>query len=235
MGGAPPPDGSTALVLADVSGHGAEAGLVAFAFKQRITALLDTDLDLAHRVRRSPRAAPTPTTSASCPASSSSSTRSGSGSPGSTPATRRPWSSTGSTATARVELTPTGPLISSVTSGWSSRSRSFGPDDLLLACTDGVLEARDLDGRGVRRRRACSTCCAACDRWLADEAVAECREAVRRFAVDVRRDDVTCVALTLALRPVPPSGPDRNPRSGSTASDIGGTLDDVQHSQIIIS
>ena len=40
------PDGSTALVLADVSGHGAEAGLVAFAFKQRITALLDTDLEL---------------------------------------------------------------------------------------------------------------------------------------------------------------------------------------------
>ena len=41
------PDGGTALVLADVSGHGAEAGLVAFAFKQRITALLDTELDLA--------------------------------------------------------------------------------------------------------------------------------------------------------------------------------------------
>ena len=40
------PDGSTALVLTDVSGHGAEAGLVAFGFKQRLTALLDTGLDL---------------------------------------------------------------------------------------------------------------------------------------------------------------------------------------------
>ena len=41
------PDGTTALVIADVSGHGAEAGLVAFALKQRIMALLDSDLDLA--------------------------------------------------------------------------------------------------------------------------------------------------------------------------------------------
>ena len=36
------------------------------------------------------------------------------------------------------------------------------------------------------------------DQWSPDEAVVECREAVRRFAVDVRRDDVTCVALALA-------------------------------------
>ena len=38
---------------------------------------------------------------------------------GSTRVTRRPWSSTGSTATSSPSSTPTGPLISSVTSGWT--------------------------------------------------------------------------------------------------------------------
>ena len=98
--------------------------------------------------------------------------------------------------TTRFELGPTGPLISSVTSGWTVGRTLFGPDDLLLACTDGVLEARDADGQefgvdgllAVLRRL---------EPWTPEEAVAECREAVRRHAVDVRRDDVTCVALAL--------------------------------------
>ena len=95
------------------------------------------------------------------------------------------------------ELSPTGPLISSVTSGWREASAPFRPDDLLVACTDGVLEARDAQGKefgldGVvdvlRRLRP----------WSPDEAVAACHQAVRSFAVDSRRDDVTCVALSLA-------------------------------------
>ena len=68
---------------------------------------------------------------------------------------------------------------------------------MLVACTDGVLEARGPDGAefGVS---GLVDVMKGLDRWSPDEAVAECREAVRRFAVDVRRDDVTCVALTLA-------------------------------------
>jgi serine phosphatase RsbU (regulator of sigma subunit)/CHASE3 domain sensor protein len=193
------PDGSTALVLADVSGHGAEAGLVAFAFKQRITTLLDTELDLAtafelaarHRDADNERFL-------SClvvvidPDGQ-----------------RLSWINAGhppalvfdrQDRAAFVELGPTGPLISSVTSGWEVASTLFGPDDLLIACTDGVLEARDLDGRELGTTGLLDVV-RRLDRWTADEAVAECREAVRRFAVDVRRDDVTCVALTLAPRP----------------------------------
>ena len=94
---------------------------------------------------RRPRA-PTRTASGSCPAWWSSSTPRASGCRGSTPATRPRWSSTGTTATTR-RAGPTGPLISSVTSGWTVGRTLFGPDDLLLACTDGVLEARDADGR----------------------------------------------------------------------------------------
>lgn len=76
-------------------------------------------------------------------------------------------------------------------------STLFGPDDMLVACTDGVLEARGPDGEefGVT---GLVEVMERLDRWSPDEAVSECREAVRRFAVDVRRDDVTCVALALA-------------------------------------
>ncbi len=192
------PDGSTALIVADVSGHGAEAGLVALRFKQRITALLDTDLDLAtafevatHRgdedVERflscllvvvDPEAGRVSWINAGHP-----------------PAllVRRDDAAT------VVELEPTGPLISSVTSGWTVDSAPIGAEDMLLVCTDGVLEARNHRGEEfgnhgvldvVRRLR----------RWSPEEAVAECSEAVRQFAADVRRDDVTCVAVALSGR-----------------------------------
>ena len=189
------PDGTTALVLADVSGHGAEAGLVAFAFKQRIIALLDSDLDLADVFELAARRPEDAERFLSClvivvdPE-----------------AQRLSWVNAGHPSALVVdrehrdivrELGPTGPLISAVTSGWVVATTLFGPEDMLVACTDGVLEARGPDGQEfgvaglveVMKRL---------HRWSPDEAVAECREAVRRFAVDVRRDDVTCVALSLA-------------------------------------
>jgi CHASE3 domain sensor protein/serine phosphatase RsbU (regulator of sigma subunit) len=191
----PRPDGTTALVLADVSGHGAEAGLVAFAFKQRIIALLDSDLDLVDAFELAARQPEDAERFLSCivvvvdPE-----------------AQRLSWVNAGHPPALVVdrqhrdivrELGPTGPLISAVTSGWVVATTLFGPEDLLIACTDGVLEARGADGEEfgvtglveVMKRL---------DRWSPDAAVAECREAVRRFAVDVRRDDVTCVALALA-------------------------------------
>ena len=194
------PDGSTALVLADVSGHGAEAGLVAFGFKQRITALLDTDLDLATAFE----------IAAAHPDADDERFLSCLVVVVDPDGQRLSWINAGHPPALVVdrqhrddslELGPTGPLISSVTSGWTVGRTLFGPDDLLLACTDGVLEAR-------RRGRARSSGWTGCSRvlrrlepWTPEEAVAECREAVRRFAVDVRRDDVTCVALARPLAP----------------------------------
>ncbi len=193
------PDGTIALVLADVSGHGAEAGLVAYAFKQRITALLDTDLDLDSVFEIASRRTDGDIERfLSCLVVAVDPL-----------AQRLSWVNAGHPAALVVgrehrdtvtELEPTGPLISSVTSGWEVGHTGFGPGDLLLACTDGVLEARDLGGAefgtdgllGVLQRL---------QPWSADGAVAACREAVQRFAVDVRRDDVTCVALTLASQP----------------------------------
>jgi serine phosphatase RsbU (regulator of sigma subunit) len=68
-----------------------------------------------------------------------------------------------------------------------------------VVCTDGILEARDsadeeFGTEGVLRVLR------GLGRWAPEEAVAELTEAVRRFAVDVRRDDVTCVAVAPADR-----------------------------------
>jgi sigma-B regulation protein RsbU (phosphoserine phosphatase) len=191
------PDGTTALVLADVSGHGAEAGLVAYAFKQRITALLEGGLDLGSVFSLVSRRAHGDDDERflSCLVVVVD------------PRTEQlTWVNAGHPSALVVgrdrrgavrELAATGPLVSSVTSGWEVASTSFGPGDLLVACTDGVIEARNARGEefgleGVidvlRRVRA----------WSPDEVVAECHQAVRRFAVDSRRDDVTCVALSMA-------------------------------------
>jgi serine phosphatase RsbU (regulator of sigma subunit) len=169
---------------------------VAFAFKQRITALLGTGLDLADVFAVASRGpAHDDERFLSClmvvvdPAGQ-----------------ELAWVNAGHPAglvvsgedrSAVTRLDPTGPLISSLTSGWTVARAPFRRSDLLIACTDGVLEARDEQGDEfgsdrllgvVRRLRV----------WSAAEAVAECGQAVRQFAADVRRDDVTCVALTLA-------------------------------------
>ena len=198
MGGRARPDGSTALIVADVSGHGAEAGLVALRFKQRITALLDTDLDLASAFQIAARRPDDDVERFLSCLVVVVDPRAG-GWPGSTPATRRRWSVDRAThPRQRRRAAPDRPADQL---GHRRLGRGagtlFGRRDMLLACTDGVLEARDDSGdefgtdgllgvlRGLRR-------------WSPEEAVAECGEAVRQFAADVRRDDVTCVALALA-------------------------------------
>jgi serine phosphatase RsbU (regulator of sigma subunit) len=192
----PRPDGTTAVVLADVSGHGPEAGLVAFAFKQRITALLGTGLDLADVFAVASRGQGNDDERfLSCllvvvdPAGH-----------------ELTWVNAGHPAGLVVSgedrstvtrLDPTGPLISSLTSGWTAARAPFRRSDLLIACTDGVLEARDDQGEEFGSDRLLGVV-RSLQVWSAAEAVAECGQAVRQFAADVRRDDVTCVALTLA-------------------------------------
>jgi serine phosphatase RsbU (regulator of sigma subunit) len=133
-----------------------------------------------------------PTTNGSCPACSSRSTRAPGRCAGSTPATRR---GSGDNLTVN-ELSTTGPLIGSLFSGWSVNETTIEPGQLLIAMTDGIVEARrgaeeqfGLAGvvqtvRGLRRPDP-------------KEAVTETVEAVRLFTDDWRRDDVTCVALAL--------------------------------------
>ncbi len=186
------PSGTVALVVADVSGHGAGAGLVALRFKQRITTLLQTELDLLSAftiataeldadperfvtglvVEMDPRRGGVRYVNA--------------GHPSALLLRRR-----GDEVVAR-ELDPTGPIISVLGGDWSVGTAQVEAGDLLLALTDGVLESRSADGeefgeagvlRVLRRLRP----------WTPETAVAEVDAAVRSFAAGAQ-DDVTVVA-----------------------------------------
>ena len=216
------PDGTTALILADVSGHGAEAGLVAFAFKQRMTALLDTGIELGTAFTLAARRHDEDDERfISClvvvvdPV-----------------AGELQWVNAGHPPAllvdrrrrdTAVELGPTGPLVSSVSAGWTVARRRFGADDLLLACTDGVLEARDAGGRELGAEGLLDVL-RGLPTWSAQKAVAESLAALRRFAVDVRRDDVTVVALRLAApaEPVEATGPGSRPVPAERSAGLTG-------------
>lgn len=195
------PDGSTVLVVADVSGHGARAGMVALRFKHRITTLLRTDLDLltAFTVVAQDLDADAECF-VSCLVVQVDPTTStlrwiNAGHPPALLASRR-----GGELVSR-ELVPTGPLVNALTSGWEVAETAIRPDELLLAVTDGVVDARGADlsefgHDGVREVLRGLTL------WTPQAAATECAEAVRRFADQWRRDDLTCAAL--ALEPAEP-------------------------------
>lgn len=189
------PDDSTALVVTDVAGHGADAGLAAARFKERLTILLRTDLDLltAFQVAAADLD-DRPERLLTCLVVQ---VDAGSG-------TVR-WINAGHPsgllcrrAGDRIEARPlpaTGPLIGFPVEPWTVRETTMGPDDLLLLFSDGVTEARRADeefGRaGVVRTLA----------RLPDltpaTAVTEIVHAVRAYADDARRDDITCAGLRL--------------------------------------
>lgn len=96
---------------------------------------------------------------------------------------------------AAVELAPTGPLVSGVLTdvGWEVASQAFGSGSVLVAFSDGLIEARDANGAefglaGVESVLADST-----GRPPA-QIVTRMRTAVRDHA-DSRRDDITILAV----------------------------------------
>ena len=188
--------GRTALLVADVSGHGAAAGLVALRVKLALTSALSLGLGPAAALAHA-----TGTFSgeeerfASCVVVVLD--------PG---ARRLTWANAGhpppilytpGAEPVHLELDPTGPLLSVFGGDWTESSADFVAGQLLLAYTDGLAEARDAAGvqfetAGILRAL----------NDLAEptpmEAVVACMAAVRTHAVDLRRDDVTVVAVTLS-------------------------------------
>jgi serine phosphatase RsbU (regulator of sigma subunit) len=177
-----------------VSGHGAEAGLVALRFKHRITALLRTDMDLLEAFTTATEELDSDDEKfLSCILVE---VRPGSG--------RVRWINAGHPPALVLrgsgdkleaeELAPTGPLIGALFDGWTVAETTLEPGQLLLAMTDGIVEARrgpdeefEIEGvlrtlRGLRR-------------LTPKVVVSECVEAVRRYADDWTRDDITIVAL----------------------------------------
>lgn len=92
-------------------------------------------------------------------------------------------------------LRPTGPLLSSLTSGWLTKSTRLELGQMLLAFSDGLTEARDEQGRqfGIDGVAAALSQTTVRD---VDTAVSVCLAAVLAHAVDVHRDDITLLAVS---------------------------------------
>jgi serine phosphatase RsbU (regulator of sigma subunit) len=189
------PDQSTALVVADVAGHGADAGLAAARFKERLTTLLRTELDLltAFEVAAADLD-DRPERLLTCLVVE---VRPDTG--------RLRWLNAGHPSGLlcrregeRVETRPlsaTGPLIGISADPWTVEETVMCAHDLLLVFSDGVTEARRKDkefGRaGVVRTLA------RLPELAPAVAVTELVHAVRAYADNAQRDDITCAGLRL--------------------------------------
>jgi sigma-B regulation protein RsbU (phosphoserine phosphatase) len=190
------PDGTLALVVADVSGHGPEASVTAIRVRSVLRSGLERGLPLEEIVEMA---------AASCandahfvtgivlvidPVGGTVS-----------------WLNAGHHPAILVThdkdaslCEPTGPLISSLGGTWTVRSRYFRPGDVLVAFTDGLVESRNADGDELESSMV-SQFIRGLDSWVRespDELITRLLAQVRHRASDWRRDDVTLVA---AARP----------------------------------
>jgi serine phosphatase RsbU (regulator of sigma subunit)/CHASE3 domain sensor protein len=185
--------GRTAVLIADVSGHGAAAGLVALRVKLALTSALSLGLGpaaaLAHATGMF---AGEEERFASCvimviDPEGEAVTWSNAGHP-------PPLLYTPGGGAQHVELEPTGPLLSFFAGDWTERTIPFLPGQLLLGYTDGLGEARDVEGRQFETEGILEALDSLPDANPV-AAVVACMAAVRNHAVDLRRDDVTIVAV----------------------------------------
>ncbi|HEU5034460.1 MAG TPA: SpoIIE family protein phosphatase [Mycobacteriales bacterium] len=91
------------------------------------------------------------------------------------------------------QLEPTGPLLSSLTSGWTTRTGRLEIGQLVLAFSDGLTEARDSEGRQFGITGLSKALSATTVRDV-DTVVSVCLAAVRAHASDPHRDDITVLA-----------------------------------------
>jgi serine phosphatase RsbU (regulator of sigma subunit) len=92
-------------------------------------------------------------------------------------------------------LEPTGPILSSLTGGWTTKTAQLSIGQMLLAFSDGLTEARDAAGVEFGIDGICRALSDTTVRDV-DTAVSVCLAAVRAHAVDVHRDDITMLAVT---------------------------------------
>ncbi|MGW6918770.1 PP2C family protein-serine/threonine phosphatase [Kitasatospora sp. NPDC054939] len=191
------PDGRTALLQGDVSGHGTAAGLLAVQIKSAVVAAL--------RLGHGPRAAAEAAWSALAPEDERFATLVIAVLD---PVTRRlSWLNAGHEepflrrGDGRIErLAPTGPLLSSVvtdpTGAWDVEHTGLHDGDLLVIATDGLTEARAEDGTLLGEEAVVRTLRAAGPAAPAD-LVAALHGAAERHATHAHRDDITILAARL--------------------------------------
>jgi len=190
------PDGTLAIVVADVSGHGAEASVTAIRVRSILRAGLGRGLPVEDVIEMAAE---------SCANDSHFVTAivliidpiGGTVS----------WLNAGHHPAILVTYDkdaylcePTGPLISSLGGAWTVRSRYFRSGDVLVAFTDGLVESRNADGDELESSMV-SQFIRGLDSWVREdpaELITRLLAQVRHRASDWRRDDVTLVA---AARP----------------------------------
>jgi sigma-B regulation protein RsbU (phosphoserine phosphatase) len=92
-------------------------------------------------------------------------------------------------------LRPTGPLLSGLTGGWRTKAGRLEVGHMLLAFSDGLTEARDAAGREFGIDGVCSALSQTTVLDV-DTAVSVCLAAVRAHSANVHRDDITLLAVT---------------------------------------
>jgi serine phosphatase RsbU (regulator of sigma subunit)/CHASE3 domain sensor protein len=92
-----------------------------------------------------------------------------------------------------VPLRPTGPLLSSLGGTWTTASGRLEVGHMIIAFSDGLTEARDAVGREFGVEGLCTALSQATVRDV-DTAVSVCVAAARAHAADAHRDDVTVLA-----------------------------------------
>lgn len=188
------PDGTLALVVADVSGHGPEASVTAVRVRSILRSGLGAGLDLVDVVEMA---------AASC----ADDTHFVTGlilkfdAVGGTVS----WLNAGHHPAILVThdkdsslLEPTGPLVSSLGGAWTVRSSYFRPGDVVVAFTDGLVESRNADGDELESSMV-SQLIRGMDspvRENPEELITRLVAQVRHRAADWRRDDVTLVAVS---------------------------------------
>lgn len=184
------PDGSLAVIVTDVSGHGPEAGIVGLRTKDVVTSLLMRGVDCAEALTSAAQGF------ASMPARFATVAV----------VVIRPdgelvWANAGHhppliqrAAGGWAALDPTGPLLSALGGTWTSGHESLAAGDTLLMWTDGLLESHDAQGSELGESAAKELVMSAADASV-EELVTQVLAQARQRATDWKRDDVTMVAV----------------------------------------
>jgi serine phosphatase RsbU (regulator of sigma subunit) len=198
-----------AVVIADVSGHGAVAGLEAVSLKQVIGTALRLGKDpasaldvAADQVRLDERFATCAIVVIDVATGEMSYANAGHLPPLIVPNDNR--------RDATIEpsqlrgLAPTGPLLSVLSRGWDVGHEQLLPGEVLLLLTDGLLEARSVAGEEFGVEGVCKALGRATIRDV-DTTVTALTAAAHAYAENYSRDDVTVLAVMRDLSTAPSS------------------------------
>lgn len=190
------PDGRTAILITDVSGHGPAAGIAGLRTKLSLTSVLAAGGSLPEAMKRSAALfARTPDRFATCAVVLCD------------PAARTiEWANAGHLSPLVIdasgearELRMTGPLLSALGGTWTTEAEPFNVGDVLFMWTDGLSECQDQAGQELGETGLPGILADALIKCgpIPDDLVPTVLADARLRSVDWRRDDVTLIAARL--------------------------------------